>query len=175
MNNKIERRILISIIIVFSLLIIIIFYDVNLDRLKEGMEVSDFRIYNLEGKAFTKNDFKGKIIVINFWASWCPPCVEEIPFFIEMKKRYEGSGIELILANVGENVDDIKNFLAKNKLVINVYMDHNKEISRMFGTYKYPETYIIDRNGILRKKIIGSVIWRQEEVLNYLDGMLKKG
>lgn len=174
MNSKLEKRISVSIMIVFALLVITIFYDVNLNRLKEGMEVPDFRVYNLEGKAFTKSNFKGKIIVVNFWASWCPPCIEEMPLFVEIKKRYQESGIELVLANVGENVDDIRNFIDKNKFAISVYRDPNKEASRMFGTYKYPETYIIDQDGILRKKIIGSITWRKEEVLNYLDGIIKE-
>jgi len=171
MESKLEKNLFRSILIIFILIIIIIYSDVK-SNLREGMQIPDFKIYTMKDEIVTKNDIIGKTVLINFWATWCPPCVEELPLFMKMQQKYKGKDVILMLVNVGEKKEDIESFLRENKLSIDVYRDPDKEVSKTFGTYKYPETYIIDRNGILKKKIIGSITWVEGEIWGYLDKVI---
>ncbi len=175
MIESFEKKTLIGILILFILITIIIFFNSESGYLKEGMEIPDFYIYDLRNNQVSKADLSNQILVINFWATWCPPCREEIPVFIEMKRRYEDRGIKILLVNIGEDVDDIEKFMRENKYDIDIYIDKKGETAKLFGTNKYPETYIIDGNGILRKKIIGSIDWKgKEEVWRYLDEIINE-
>lgn len=113
------------------------------------------------------SQLRGKVVVLNFWASWCPPCLEELPTLIELQHRMPQ--VEVIAVSTDEDQDAYKRFLVKHHVDLKTVRDGSQRISSMYGTYRYPETYVIDRKGVLRRKFIGPQTWTSPEIMDYLS------
>ena len=116
----------------------------------------DFRLKNLEGQLVTLSEFRGKPVLINFWASWCQPCREEMPYLQQVYDEWASKGLVLLTIDIGETPATIKKFFAENNLSLPVLLDTDKEVSQEYGITGVPETFLIDKNGIIRKKQIGA-------------------
>ena len=116
----------------------------------------DFRLKNLEGQFVTLSEFRGKPVLINFWASWCPPCREEMPYLQQVYDEWTSKGLVLLTIDIGETPATITKYFAENNLSLLVLLDTDKEVSQEYGITGVPETFLIDRNGIIRKKQIGA-------------------
>jgi thiol-disulfide isomerase/thioredoxin len=122
----------------------------------------DFKVTGLDGKTYSLSQFKGKAVVLNFWATWCAPCVIEFPQMLDLASANEDSTVFLFISQ--DDTDDvIKTFANKygkslpQKNVI-IGRDANKDIARnLYQTHKLPETYLIDPQGMIREKIIGAI------------------
>ena len=135
---------------------------------------------DLNGKLYTLHDFENKVIILNFWATWCPPCVKEFPQLLELAslKRDE---VILVLMSVDENTDEINRFIAqlpdasREQLAmphVIIAQDTDKHIAHdLFGSVKYPETYIIDRDLLIKRKVSGVIDWTDVEILKMIDGL----
>jgi cytochrome c biogenesis protein CcmG, thiol:disulfide interchange protein DsbE len=128
---------------------------------------------DLAGKPTRLSDLRGKVVVLNFWASWCPPCVEETPALNHLEK-YIASRNALVL---GISIDDDRaaytRFLVDQKVGFTTYSDPAmKKIENDYGTTMIPETYIIDRHGKIARKVIGPQQWDSPEMLAYFDALL---
>jgi cytochrome c biogenesis protein CcmG/thiol:disulfide interchange protein DsbE len=117
----------------------------------------------------TLRDLRGQIVVLNFWATWCPPCVEEMPSLEQLQERYKGKGVVVLGVSIDDDDGAYHQFLKDHKVDFLTVRDQTKHSSVLYGTFKYPETYIIDRNGIVRRKFIGAVEWGQPEIVEYLN------
>jgi len=173
-TDKIKKINFYSILAIFLIIILYSFHNAHKSYLKEGMPIPHFEIRNLHNNTFTEKDFLGKVVLINFWASWCPPCIEEFPSLIKLNEYFQNKDFVLLLINVGEDPDSIKKFLNENHFSINVYIDFNERISKDFGTFKYPESYIIDKMGILRKKVIGAINWQEQSVVDFINSLIQE-
>jgi cytochrome c biogenesis protein CcmG/thiol:disulfide interchange protein DsbE len=117
-----------------------------------------FSFTDLEGKIHHSSEFKGKTVILNFWASWCPPCVKEFPALIAMAKKHP----DTVLLALSADIDDkaIENFLARQHLEtaanIIVARDSENIAQKLFGTFQLPETFVIDHNWKIREKFIGA-------------------
>jgi len=114
------------------------------------------------------NDLKGKLVVLNFWATWCPPCVEEMPSLIQMQQRMRDKGVVVLAISVDDDENSYRRFLRDNRINLLTVRDAAHKSNNLYGTFKFPETYIIDRNGMVRRKFIGPVDWNQPDILDYL-------
>ncbi|MGH9512150.1 MAG: TlpA family protein disulfide reductase [Terriglobales bacterium] len=114
-------------------------------------------------------EFKGKIVVLNFWATWCPPCVDELPSLIQMQQRMKNRGVIVLAISVDDDRSTYEQFLKDHNVNLLTVRDADQKSNNLYGTGKFPETYIIDRNGIVRRKFIGPVDWTQADVLDYLS------
>ncbi len=117
----------------------------------------------------TLHDLRGQIVVLNFWATWCPPCVEEMPSLEQLQERYKGKGVVVLGVSIDDDDGAYHQFLKDHKVDFLTVRDKTKHSSILYGTFKYPETYIIDRNGVVRRKFIGAVEWGQPEIVEYLN------
>ena len=115
------------------------------------------------------SDFKGKVVVLNFWATWCPPCVEEMPSLIQMQQRMKNKGIIVLAVSVDADKNNYDQFLKEHNVTLLTVRDADQKSNDLYGTFKFPETYIIDRSGVVRRKFIGAVDWNQTDVLDYLS------
>ena len=113
-------------------------------------------------------DFHGKVIVLNFWATWCPPCIEEMPSLTAMQARLRDR-VNVVAVSVDEDVEAYNRFLRDNNIQLLTVRDPQRKSNHLYGTDKFPETYIIDRSGILRRKFIGPVEWTSPEIIEYLN------
>jgi len=120
-------------------------------------------------RKLTLADHRGKVVVLNFWATWCPPCVEEMPSLVELQQRLKDKGVIVLAVSLDADEAAYHKFLKDHGVNLITVRDPDLKSSNLYGTFKYPETYIIDRNGILRRKFIGAVNWNDPEVMSFLE------
>ena len=137
----------------------------SVDRYLElkGKELPPIKLNTIEGKYFDLADYKGKEVIVNFWASWCAPCVEEFPSFLKLLKAQKGKIIVLAIS-LDNNKQDIESFiegfqLGDSGLDIYFSWDEDKSLSKLFGTKLLPESYLLDADHIVRRKIVGITDW----------------
>ena len=134
-----------------------------------GKAAPDFTVQDSDRRV-TLRDHRGKVVVLNFWATWCPPCVDETPSLVAMAQRTRPR-IEVIAVSVDVDEKAYHDFVRDYKMqdLVNVRDPQGLKSSGLYGTWKYPETYIIDENGVLRRKFIGPVDWTDPGILDYLN------
>lgn len=115
------------------------------------------------------SDFRGQVVVLNFWATWCPPCVEEMPSLVEMQRRLKAKGVTVIGVSVDVDQSAYNRFLKDHSVNLLTVRDPGQKSANLYGTFKFPETYIIDRNGVMRRKFIGAVDWTEPEITDFLS------
>lgn len=133
-----------------------------------GNPAPDFTLQDSDRKV-TLSQFRGKIVVLNFWATWCPPCVEEMPSLVRMQQKMKDQGVTVLAVSLDVDQDAYEKFLKDYKVELLTVRDPDHKSSNLYGTFKYPETYIIDRNGAVRRKFIGPVDWNTPEIQDYLS------
>lgn len=114
--------------------------------LKEGNKAPDFTAQLLDGSGVKLSDLKGKPVLINFWATWCGPCVGEMSAFQRLQKDY-GDKFNMIAVNAGEDEKTVKNFITKNSYTFPVALDENYDIASLYPTNGIPYTVVVDANG----------------------------
>lgn len=105
-------------------------------------------------------------MLLNFWASWCAPCIEEIPSLEELQRRMPE--VSVVAISTDEDQTAYKRFLSEHHVSLHTVWDGKQSVNPLYGTYRYPETYVIDRNGMLRRKFIGPQTWTSPEIMEYL-------
>jgi cytochrome c biogenesis protein CcmG, thiol:disulfide interchange protein DsbE len=131
-----------------------------------GTSAPEFTVRDSD-RTVSLHEFRGKTVVLNFWATWCPPCLEEVPSLVEMQKRM-GDRITVVAVSVDEDEDAYHRFLRDYKVDLLTVRDPRQTSNRLYGTFGYPETYVIDGGGVVRRKFVGPVDWVSPEVLDYL-------
>ena len=132
-----------------------------------GKPAPDFSVKDSD-RSVALSDLRGKIVVLNFWATWCPPCVDEMPSLVAMQAKMRDS-VTVLAVSLDANEDTYHRFLKDYKVNLLTVRDRDKKSSDLYGTFGYPETYIIDAKGVLRRKFIGPVDWTKPEIIEYLQ------
>ena len=117
------------------------------------------------------NQFRGQVVVLNFWATWCPPCVEEMPSLVEMQRRMKGKGITVVAVSIDVDENAYHQFIKEHGVNLLTVRDPGQKTPALYGTRGWPETYIIDRTGVTRRKFIGAVDWTEPEITDFLGKM----
>jgi cytochrome c biogenesis protein CcmG/thiol:disulfide interchange protein DsbE len=121
-----------------------------------GDKAYNFKLQNYN-KTYTKlSDFKGKMVIINYFATWCKPCQDEAPELEAFQKDY-GDKYNLLMINRGETIDRVKEKSKNNKAGMNYLFDYNADVSKIYNVTGQPETFIIDRNGVIKKHYNGPI------------------
>ena len=115
------------------------------------------------------SDYHGKIVVLNFWASWCAPCLEEFPSLIELQKQMPQ--IVVLGVDFDDDPSAYRQYLIDNHIDMLTIHDESQQSNLAFGTTRPPETYIIDGQGKIRRKFIGAQDWTNPEIVNYLKNL----
>jgi cytochrome c biogenesis protein CcmG/thiol:disulfide interchange protein DsbE len=132
-----------------------------------GTTAPDFTIQD-GARTVTLSQYRGKVVLLNFWATWCQPCVEEVPSLVALQQRM---GDRLTILAVSMDVDQgaYDEFVAKHMQGVLTVRDPQHKSSEEYGTYAYPETYVIGRDGKIDRKFIGPVEWTSPEMLDYFN------
>jgi len=133
-----------------------------------GTAAPDFTVQDAD-RTVTLRDLHGKVVVLNFWATWCAPCVEEMPSLVQLQQRFKDKGLSVVGVSIDVDGDAYQKFLKDYKIDFVTVRDPDQKTSSLYGTFKWPETYIIDRDGIVRRKFIGPVEWSQPEIVDFLS------
>jgi cytochrome c biogenesis protein CcmG/thiol:disulfide interchange protein DsbE len=133
-----------------------------------GTAAPDFTVRDSD-RTVTLSQLKGQIVVLNFWATWCPPCIEEMPSLVQMQQRMKAKGITVLAVSIDVDENAYREFLKQHGVNLLTVRDPEQKTPTLYGTFKWPETYIIDRNGTVRRKFIGAVDWNEPDVIEYLS------
>lgn len=121
-----------------------------------GNRAPDFQLPTMDGKTVKLSDYRGKPVLLNFWATWCGPCRYEVPFLEQINDTYTSQGLVMLAVDIGENATTIQNFMTSLNVSLPVLMDANSAVSKKYGLTGIPTTLLLDKDGIIRFKIIGA-------------------
>jgi cytochrome c biogenesis protein CcmG, thiol:disulfide interchange protein DsbE len=155
-----------SVIIAFCLLALFGCYSGSRPP-RIGAAAPDFAVRDSD-RTITLSQLKGQVVVLNFWATWCPPCIEEMPSLVQMQQRMRARGVTVLAVSVDADESNYRRFLRDHNVNLLSVRDADQKSNALYGTFKFPETYVIDRNGVVRRKFIGPVDWTEPDVIEYL-------
>ncbi len=147
--------------------------DVFEDKVVQaGDSAPNFSVTTESGQTITKSNFGGKLLVLNFWATWCPPCIEEFPSLDAFQRQMKNSGVVVLGVSIDKNEAAYKAFIKQNQPSIQLSRDAEANIASDYGTFKWPETYVIDQSGKVVLKYIGPKDWTNPAVVNPIKALL---
>ncbi|MDR1949276.1 MAG: TlpA family protein disulfide reductase [Spirochaetaceae bacterium] len=152
-----------------------VFADAGLPVLRQRVAVTDFSVPLLDGKSRTLQDLSGKVIFLNFWATWCGPCRQEMPSMEALYRRFKAQGLEILAVDYMEDPTLVSGFMDEYKLSFPTALDSSGRIAASYGITAFPTTYIIDREGFIISRIIGSLNWNTPKIFAAFDTLLKAG
>jgi len=143
----------------------------------DGKPAFSFRLPARGGGEVDLSSLRGKAVLVNFWATWCPPCREEMPSLARLAQSFDRQSFEVVTVSVDEGWAPVEKFLAAPKTPYRVALDEGAKVSRTYGTTKFPESYLVDREGKLRLKFVGPRNWMDPNVATLLEefGARRKG
>jgi peroxiredoxin len=141
---------------------------------KKGDAAVNVTLQDLDGKTVSLSQFKGKVVMLNFWATWCPPCREEMPSMDALYQKFKGNAdFVMLLVSIDEDAETVRDFMKRNNYTMPVYHDPNKEAGAAYGITGVPETFLIDKKGVIAEKVIGPLDWMKPEVIQFIEDLLK--
>jgi len=120
------------------------------------------------------SDLRGQVVLVDFWASWCPPCVDEAPSLNALQAQIASRGGTVLGVSIDEDETAYQNFLQMYHVSFPTFRDPSKKIETDYGTSMIPETYVIDRNGKIDRKVVGAQDWTSPTMMAYLDSVLNE-
>ncbi len=133
-----------------------------------GSNAPDFSLQDSD-HTVTLSQFRGHVVLLNFWATWCAPCIEETPSLVRMQARFKDKGVVVLAVSIDADDAAYHKFLKDYSVNMVTVRDEAKKAATLYGTFGWPETYVIDRNGVVRRKFIGPVDWNSPEITDYLS------
>jgi cytochrome c biogenesis protein CcmG, thiol:disulfide interchange protein DsbE len=115
------------------------------------------------------NKLRGRVVVLNLWATWCAPCIEELPSLLALQKQMPE--LAIVAVSMDQDPEVYKRFLVDHHVDLLTVRDEDQKVNALYGTVQIPETYIIDKQGVLRRKFIGAQVWTSPEITSYLSKM----
>jgi len=149
------------------------FQAANIRIIEQRTDPIDFTLPLLGGGTKTLSSYKGQVVILNFWATWCPPCRAEMPSMETLYQRFKAQGLEILAVDIGEDNATVQRFINNNRYTFPVLMDTNKRVSTLYGIEAIPTSYIIDREGKIIAKITGSIHWDTPRIIAAFDALLK--
>ena len=135
----------------------------------------ELKLKNLNNTLIDLAQLKGQVTLVNFWASWCPPCVHEMPSMNRLQKRFSAKGFTILGVNMAESEKTVHHFL-KTKVDVQfpILFDSDGAALKAWGVFAFPTSYIIDKKGIIRYAIFGGVDWEKPSIVKKISNLLKE-
>jgi DsbE subfamily thiol:disulfide oxidoreductase len=174
-------------IVIIILLIaagVVLFFIPNEDRIDRvvvavGLKVPEFELPEIEqdgknpSRIWRSTELRGKVVFINFWASWCKECKKEKPSMQRLYEMMQGKPFQMITILYRDNPEKAIAYMKANGFTMPVLFDKDNQVSYSYGVTGVPETYILDREGIIKKKHLGVGVWDSPEALGFIENLLK--
>jgi peroxiredoxin len=178
-QNRLDLAIKAATGILLVVLALVIVYSVQDHVVAAGDSAPNFRVKTESGVEMTPTSFGGKVLILNFWASWCAPCVQEIPSLNQIQKMFASQGLVVLGVSVDSKEELYRNMLQRFQITFQTVRDPQENINYRYGTYKVPESYIIDRNGKVLQKYAGLPdvngewkVWTDPQIVSYVRSLL---
>jgi peroxiredoxin len=136
-----------------------------------GDQAPDFKLADLEGNQVSLSSLRGRPVLLNFWATWCPPCRMEIPFIEEIHTEWQDRGLVILAVDAGESTSTVRNFLQAYGYSVTVLLDATQTVTQQYHITGLPTTYFIDSKGIIYDKRIGAFA-SKDDIISYLNGIV---
>jgi thiol-disulfide isomerase/thioredoxin len=147
-----------------------------------GARAPDFAATDLQGRPVALSELRGEVVLLNVWATWCPPCLEEMPSMQRLHERLGGEGLRIVAVSIdaapgradagGRPGGDVAEFVRRLGLGFTVWQDPAGEIQRTYRTTGIPESFVIDRDGVIVKKVIGATEWDSDASVDLIQRLL---
>ena len=180
-SNSIQNIILVLLLIVGVGVIVLLQTKDNIMNLTgqavlgKGAKAPDFTLPGLNGEMISLSDQKGKVVFLNIWATWCPPCVDEMPSMEKLYQQLKGDNFEMMAVSLDQNGSEaVLPFMRKHKLNFTALIDSKGTLKNKYQTTGVPETFIIDKNGIIVEKVIGPRDWAIPEAIIFFQNLIQK-
>ncbi|HWR72442.1 MAG TPA: TlpA disulfide reductase family protein [Nitrospirota bacterium] len=175
------RKELLFVVVLVILCAVIVLYALLSGRIpktriiKEGDAAPAFTLRTTKQASLALSDYRGKVVLVHFWATWCPPCVEELPQLEKLYRTLRGKDFEILAVSVDDDeAKSVGPFLAKNVVSFPVLFDPGGPVARRYGTIKFPETYVLDRGGTVRFKVIGPLEWTSQDTITAIQRLISE-
>ena len=141
----------------------------------EGFLAPQFALYDLNGNLIRLRDFKGKVTLLNFWATWCSPCKREIPSLEKLYQMRKDKGFEIVAVNAERvSASQIASFAEKYRMSFPILLNPQRDVGSKYWVRAIPTSFLLDKNGVIRWKIVGGREWTDSYVLSRIDQLLGK-
>ena len=144
-------------------------------RLGRGSPAPGFDLLDLDGRSQSLDDAAGRVRLINFWATWCKPCEDEMPAMENLYQQLAGEGFELIAISVDEDEEAVRQFQERLQLSFTILLDPQQEVAESYQTYRFPETFLIDGSGQIVERYVGPKPWDDEAYVQRVRRLLQEG
>ena len=145
----------------------------TLQPLPQPMAAPEFTLQGEDGKTHRLTDYRGKVVVLNFWATWCPPCRYEMPSMERAHQKVQGEDIVLLAVNVGESEDQVFEFTGQYPVSFPLLLDTDGAVIKKYPVIGLPTTFVIDPRGVVTHRAVGGREWDNEQLLGQLRQLLK--
>jgi peroxiredoxin len=180
MKDKKPIIFLIFFLIIFAVIILLqekdaLFNRLPKSRLQSGLPAPDFVFPGLDGKTISLADYKGKVVFLNIWATWCPPCRDEMPSIEKLYKELKGEDFEILAVSIdASGAKAVAPFMKKFHLSFPVLLDPEGTMKTLYGTTGVPESFIIDKEGRIEQIIIGPMDWATLDIVRFFRDLIQK-
>jgi peroxiredoxin len=137
-----------------------------------GTKAPDFQLKDMAARTVSLSSFKGKVVLVSFWATWCPPCRAEMPALNKLYKGYRDKGLVVVAVSTDRKVEYVKDYLGKYPVDFPVLMDSDVKVSRQYGVFSMPTSFLLDKNGIIIKRYLGEEDWNSTEIKSVIKAAL---
>jgi peroxiredoxin len=143
----------------------------ELERLSETRAAPDFTIEDMQGNTHSLADYRGKVLVVNFWATWCPPCVKEMPSLQRAREKLRNEDIAVLAINMGEQQQAIEDFIQKYPVDLPILLDKDVNVADAWSVKGLPTTYVVNPDGEIVYQVIGEREWDDPDLLEEIRGL----
>ncbi len=143
----------------------------EIDKLDKQM-APDFTLKDLKGNAVTLSSLKGKVVLLNFWATWCPPCVAEMPELNKLHKKMGPRGLEIVAVSTDNSISYARDYVSKHNIEFKVLYDENRTATRLYKVFSMPTTFLIDKHGVIVEKFFGDYEWADSDMMKKIEKLL---
>jgi peroxiredoxin len=141
---------------------------------RKGTPAPGFSFKSLKGQTVALRDFRGKVVFLNIWATWCEPCREEMPSMEHLYQRFRGRPFEILAVSIDRNPREVGPFRDEFKLSFPILLDPRGRITRLYRATGVPETFLIDARGVIRERFIGARDWTMPKNIQIVAGLLEE-
>ena len=141
--------------------------------IESGILAPDFTFPGLDGKMVSLSDYKGKVVLVNIWATWCPPCVREMPSMEKLYAKFNNDGFTILAIDMMEEADSVRAFKEEYKLNFPILLDFDGSVAQFYNVMSIPTTYIVDQEGYIIGSAIGTRDWASEIAFMLINQLLE--